>query len=209
MECDGCYAPVELDPVKIQDLVANAESYLEDDDGGGTVRIAAVGYDVISALQETLDSDSVPGMSRSFVRDGPSSVLTFAVDGGSARRRDMTAYTVSISTHCLAAERTDLTPILYAFAQEKRVAPAISEWVRCQLDAVFDHTFTVPIGQGVDPATEEPRASTSNDPAEDGDDSVGREPLQWWPIVQVCGTCWVRWEPTARSIYYTRVHVTV
>lgn len=126
-------------------------------------------------------------------------MLTFAVDGGSARRRDITAYTLSISTHCLAAERTDLTPILYAFAQEKRVAPALSEWVRCQLEAVFDHTFSVPVGQGVGSATEEPRASASNVPGEDCDDSTARESLKWFPIIQACGTYGVGWELAARS----------
>lgn len=47
--------------------------------------------------------------------------MTFALDGGTIRGKEVTAYTVCISFDALKMGRTDLTPIAYAFSGEKHV----------------------------------------------------------------------------------------
>lgn len=105
------------------------------------------------------------------------------------RRRSVTAYTVSVSTPCLLAERTDLFPILYAFMGEKRVSRALTKWVRDQLAAVYAATFYVPV-DGVSPSNRdvvqlEGAASVT---VEVGQGHGSRTaPLLWHPVLHVCG----------------------
>lgn len=49
-ETEGCYAPMETDPTKIQELIAKSHSYLENDDGTGELRILAVGFDPTTSV---------------------------------------------------------------------------------------------------------------------------------------------------------------
>lgn len=95
VEFDGCYAPEERDPVGMEELLIEAESFLEDEDGQGALKILAVGFDVMLAIQQTLDSCSVVGMTNADVEALPLALMTFAADGGTVRRREITAITVS------------------------------------------------------------------------------------------------------------------
>lgn len=186
VELDGCYAPDETDPVAIKQLIANSESYLEDEDGSGAVKVLGVGFDVVTALQQTMDTHAVPDMTEEHVQAFSPAVLTFAADGGTVRRRSITAYTLSVSTPCLLAERTDLTPILYMFASEKRVDRAVMKWVRDQLAAVFLTTFYVPV------VADDDEAPVGEEAASDDRDSSRNKgrcaPLRWDPVMHVCGT---------------------
>lgn len=84
-----------------------------------------VGFDVIAARQQTMDAYVVSIMTKEHVQACFRAVLTFAADGGTVRQRSISVCTVSGSTLCLLAERSDLTPILYVFTGEKRVNRAV------------------------------------------------------------------------------------
>lgn len=49
-DTEGCYARMETDPTKIQELIANSHSYLENDDGTGELRNLAVGFDPTTSV---------------------------------------------------------------------------------------------------------------------------------------------------------------
>lgn len=190
VEFDGCYAPEELDPVLIAELVVNAQSFLEDDDGTGELLILAVGYDVVAALQQTLDATTAAGLTVADVANGPAAVLTFAADGGKVRRRDLTAYTVSISSPFVESGRTDLTPIMYAFAGEKRVDRAVTKWVRDQVVGLLSTTLYVAAEDPAPPGEVDPQGSEPPLPAEGVHRGSRRhlQPLLLDATVRVCGT---------------------
>lgn len=127
VELNGCDAPLEKDLVAIEQLIARSQSFLENDDGTGEIMVLGVGFDVVGALQKTMDTQAVPGLTADDVRSATRAALTFAVDGGEMRRRSIIAYTVSVSTPCLRTEGTDLLPILYHFMGEKRVSRALTK----------------------------------------------------------------------------------
>lgn len=129
----------------MEQLFARYESFLEKDDGSGQQKILAVGLDVVTALQQTMATASVSDLTEAYVRSEPPAVLTFAADGGQVRRRSITVIAVSVSTSCLLAGRTDLTPILYVFSGETRVDLAISLWIRDLLAVVAESTLCVPV----------------------------------------------------------------
>lgn len=190
VELNGCYAPLEKGPVAIEQLIASSQSFLENDDGSGEILVLGVGFDVGGALQNTMMTQAVPGMTADDVRNATRAALTFAVDGGEMRRRSITAYTVSVSTPCLLAERTDLFPILYAFMGEKRVSRALTKWVRDQLAAVHAATFYVPV-DGVSPLNGdavrlEGAVSVTVDVGQGHGSRTA--PLLWHPVLHVCGT---------------------
>lgn len=190
VELNGCYAPEELDPVLIAELVVSAQSFLEDDDGTSELLILAVGYDVAAALQQAVDKKAVAGLTTADVANGPAAVLTFAADGGKVRRRDLTAYTVSASSPFVVSGRTALTTLLYAFASEKRVDRTVTRWVRDQATALLSKTLSVPV---VDPAPTDAvqPPETSGLFAEGAGVEAGgssrHHPLPWSATIQVCG----------------------
>lgn len=110
--------------------------------GGNMVKILAVSFDVVTALQRALNTACVMGMSNEHVQSMPHAVITFSADGGNVRRKEITAYTECVSTPCRQQELTDLTPILYAFSGKKLVERDIAIWVKTQLAAVSSNTFT-------------------------------------------------------------------
>lgn len=166
VELNGCYAPEEKDPVAIEQLIANGDSFLENDDGGGQVEVLGVSFDVVAALQNTMDTKAETGLTADDLRCTAPAVGTFAADGGEVRRRSITAYTFSVTSSCLLAGRSDLFPILYAFSGEKRVGRLLTRWVRDQLATILASTLRVPVVG----------------------DSGHSVPLTWHPYLQVCGT---------------------
>lgn len=105
----------------------------------------AVALDVVTALQQTMATASVSGLTEAYVRSEPPAVLNFTADGGQVRRRSITVIAVSVSISCMLAGRTDLTPILYVFSGETRVDLAISLWIRDLLAVVAESTLCVPV----------------------------------------------------------------
>lgn len=190
VELNGCYAPEEKDPVAIEQLIANGDSFFENDDGGGQVEVLGVGFDVVAALQHTLDTKAEAGMTEDDVRCTAPAVGTFAADGGELRRRSITAYTFSVTSSCLLAGRTDLFPILYVFSGEKRVGRLLTRWVRDQLAAILASTLRVPgVGRRRSDGDAGPSVCLE---AAAGAGMVGDSglsvPLIWHPYLQVCGT---------------------
>lgn len=178
-EYDGLYVAEETDPIKIEELEVNAKSFLESDDGSARVEICAVGYDVIDAIQQALDRGTVPGLTASDVNSMPPAVLTFAADGGSVRRKDVTAYTMSLSSPCIIQGRTDLTPVIYAFSGEKGVERGLCMHVRDMLAAVINAPFTVVVDGEADGTACQPPGASDRD----------RLKLPVHDVLQVCGTC--------------------
>jgi len=171
-ETEGCYAPLETDPVRIEELLLNADSFVEDMDGGNETKVVAVGFDALAALQSAINHAVKEGTTAAEVEGDPPMVMTFAADGGTVRRKEITAFTVSLSLPCLENGRTDLTPIVYCLSGEKRVGRDIASYINGVLVDLLSHSFTVPVaaGQGAD------------------DDALGRHRLVLHPTLQVCGT---------------------
>lgn len=67
VELNGSCAPEEKDPVAIEQLIANGDSFLENDDGSGQVKVIGVGFNVVAALQQTMDTTAVPGITEADV----------------------------------------------------------------------------------------------------------------------------------------------
>jgi len=180
-EYDGLYAPQETDPVRIAELKVHSESFLEFDDGTGELKVLAIGYDFKAEIQKAIDNDTLPALSAADVEVAAPAVLTFASDGGTVRRKQITAFTLALSSPCLTLGRTDLSPIMYAFSGEKAVDKALSAYVRDALADALSVGFSVPL-----PASDD----------EDGAFRDGRHPetdapraqLRVNPVLQVCGT---------------------
>jgi len=172
-ETEGCYAPLETDPVRIDELLLNADSFVEDLAGGNETKVVAVGFDAREALQSALDRAVKEGTTAADVNTGAPMVMTFAADGGTVRRKEITAFTVSLSLPCLENGRTDLTPIVYCLSGEKRVGRDIASYINGVLVDLLSHSFTVPVV-----------ADSGGDDAA----AVGRHRLVLHPTLQVCGT---------------------
>jgi len=171
-ETEGCYAPLETDPVRIEELLLNADSFVEDMVGGNESKVVAVGFDALAALQSAINHAVKQGTTAAAVEAEAPLVMTFAADGGTVRRKEVTAFTVSLSLPCLENGRTDLTPIVYCLSGEKRVGRDIASYINGVLVDLLSHSFTVPVAaaQGAD------------------DDAIGRHRLVLHPTFQVCGT---------------------
>ena len=178
-ETEGCYAAVPDDPAALAALQVQAESYLEDTDTSDPVKILAVGFDAQAALQRAVDSAAVAGATASRVAGAPPAVITFAADGGTIKRRQLTALTVSLSSPLLAHGRTDLTPIVYVLSGEKEVDRGIWAHVRDTLKRLNSDGFTIPV-------TAASEGSQSGQVARIGD---ARQPLRLYQTIHVCGTC--------------------
>lgn len=152
------------------------------------LKILAVGFDLSDALQKSLDGSVAPELTADEVRGGAPDVPTFAADGGTIRRRKITAFTVSLSSHCVATRRTDLALIVCVFDGEKRVDRAVAGGVRDELSAVAGTVFTVPVAQAIGYGGGEPTA-TPEMPGNGEQRRGGVEVLQVAPTIQVCGTC--------------------
>ena len=172
-ETEGCYAPLETDPVRIDELLLNADSFVEDLAGGNETKVVAVGFDAREALQSALDRAVKEGTTAADVNTGAPMVMTFAADGGTMRRKEITAFTVSLSLPCLENGRTDLTPIVYCLSGEKRVGRDIASYINGVLVDLLSHSFTVPV--------------VADSGGDDGA-AVGRHRLVLHPTLQVCGT---------------------
>jgi len=172
-ETEGCYAPMETDPVRLEEMLLDADSFVEDMKGGNETKVVAVGYDAIAALQAALDQAVQVGTTVADLQGGPPMVISFAADGGTVRRKEITAFTASLSLPCLENGRTDLTPIIYCLSGEKRVGRDIASYINGVLVELLSHSFSVPVA-----------------PASDGSDSaLERQRLVLHPTLQVCGTC--------------------
>lgn len=185
VETEGCYAPMEKDPEKIKQLVANSHSYLENEDGTGEERILAFGFGAVAALQRTLDDAVAAGMSAEDVAKSPPAVPTFAADGGSVRGKMITAFCVALAWPHLKNGRTHLVPLAYSLSGEKDVDKRVARAVRDMLQEVMEASFTVPTAA----VNVEDNAGAGGDP-----DSVpvaaaqARATLQLLDEIQVCGT---------------------
>lgn len=118
------------------------------------VKILAVGFDVVGAIQQTLNNMCDQYSPSAHVQDSPPAGITFAADGGTVRWRECSAFTVSLSRPCDDNERTDLTPILYALVADKRVGRALMGWVPDEMALVAATSFTVPVRHPRDLADE-------------------------------------------------------
>jgi len=144
-EHNGTYAPVETDPARLEELLVCTSSLLEGGDGVDPIPVIAVGYDVISALQNAVDAAAIPGITTEDVAKEPHAVITFAADGGSVRRQDLTAFTLSLSSPTLENGRTSLTPIVYVLAGEKKVDRAVKDNIREMISQVMAAAFSIPV----------------------------------------------------------------
>ncbi|KAK1866118.1 hypothetical protein I4F81_008638 [Pyropia yezoensis] len=145
VEYEGCYSPLETDPVKAEELMAMSRSFLENEDGTGATLILAVAFDVASILQRAINEGVKPGLSASEVGPVVRAVLTFAADGGTIKRKEVTAYTATISYEHSEYGRTDLAAIAYVFSGEKRVDKAIHAEIRSTVGSLTRTNFTVPV----------------------------------------------------------------
>ena len=175
-ETEGCYAEVPDDPKALAALQVHAESYLEDLDGGSPLKILAVAFDVQEALQLAIDQAAVAGATVSRIATASPAVLTFAADGGTIKRRQLTALTVSLSSPLLAHGRTNLTPVAYVLSGEKVVDRGLWAFVWDTLKTLIQHTFTV----AATPEVEGSQALQSVDAC------GGRRPLRLCHTISVC-----------------------
>jgi len=181
-EYDGLYAPQETDPVRIAELKVHSESFLEFEDGTGELKVLAIGYDFKAEIQKAIDKDTLPALSAADVEVAAPAVLTFASDGGTVRRKQITAFTLALSSPCLKLGRTDLSPIMYAFSGEKAVDKALSAYVRDDLADALSVGFSVPL----------PASDDEDDAFRDGQHAEADAPraqLRVNPVLQVCGKC--------------------
>lgn len=180
-ETEGCYAPVEQDAAKLKELVRMSHSYLEDDDGQGELKILAVGFDIVAALQRAIDRCAAPDPTCAEDAKTIPVVGTLAADGGCVRGKNITAFTFVLSWPHLKEGRTELTPMLYSFSQEKNVDELVSKAVRRMVGEVMATKFTMaaPVDEsaGAPPADDDPMP-----------EDVVRIALMLHAVVQVCGT---------------------
>jgi len=142
---NGKYAPVETDPARLKELLVCTSSLLEDGDGGDPIPAVAVGYDVISALQNAVDAAAMPGITTEDAEKEPAVVITFAADGRSVRRQDLTAFCLSLSSPNRDNCCTSLTPIVYVLAGEKKVDRAVKNYIREMISKVMAAAFSISV----------------------------------------------------------------
>lgn len=174
-EYEGCYSPLETDPVQAEELMAMSRSFLENEDGTDAVLILAVGFDVSSMLQRAITEGATPSLQAADVGDSVRGVLTFAADGGTIKRKSVTAYTACVSYEHSVHGRTDLAPIAYVFSGEKMVDNAFKAEIRKAVASIVQARFTIPVVAAT--------AAGSTD--HDRRTSV---PVALDPEIQVCGT---------------------
>lgn len=144
-EYEGCYSPLEKNPVQAEELMAMSRSFLENDDGTDALLILAVGFDVSSELRRAITEGVTPSLQAADVGASVRAVLTFAADGGTIKRKPVTAYTACVSyEHCLNG-RTDLAPIAYVFSGEKTVDDAFKSEIRNAVVSILRAEFTIPV----------------------------------------------------------------
>lgn len=176
VEYEACYSAMETEPVKSEKLMAMSRSFLENKDRTEAVLIIGVDFDVVSILQRALNEGATRGLLASDVGAFIWAVCTFAADGGTIKRKEVTACTACISYEHSRFGRTDLVPIAYVFCGEKRVCKAVGAEVRSVLTKIMITSFTVAVegtkeAGGID---EDPRSVV---------------PVMLEPEVEVCGTC--------------------
>jgi len=179
-EYDGLYSPQETDPVRIEELKVHSESFLEFDDGTGELKVLAIGYDIKAEIQKAIDNDYLPALSAADVAVADPAVLTFASDGGTVRRKQITAFTLALSSPCMTMGRTDLSPIMYVFSGEKAVDKALSAYVRDTLADALSGGFTVPLSV--------PDVAAGDVSEEQSESDAPTAQLLLDPVLQVCGT---------------------
>lgn len=190
-ETEGCYSPQEKDPGRLHELIANSHSYLEDDDGQGELRIQAVAFDAVAALQRAIDLSTQVDLTAAAVAGSTPAVLTFAADGGTVRGKLLTAFTAGVSWPHLKEGRTDLTPLAYSLTGEKNVDKLVAKAVREMLAELVEDRLTVAV-QAPLSATDAPAAagSSTSSPSDAPDiDLRTRVSLKMCDEVQVCGKC--------------------
>lgn len=178
-ESEGCYAPVEKDAAKLKELVRMSHSYLENDDGSGELKILAVGFNIVAALQRGIDRCAAPGPTCAADAATVMASGTLAADGGLVRGKNITLFTFVLSWPHLLQGRTELTPMLYSFSGEKSVDELVAKAVRGMVGQVMDASFTIPI-----PAYESDEAGIA--PLDEAGNT--RVPVTLHKEVQVCGT---------------------
>lgn len=124
-------------------LSAHSHSYLENDDGTGELRIIAVGFDAVAALQRAMDLSTVAGHTAVAAASAPPAVVTFAAGGSTVGGKLVTAFTAGVSCPHLKHGRTDLVPLAYSLSGETDVDHLVATVVRDMLAAVMDARFTV------------------------------------------------------------------
>jgi len=179
-EYDGLYSPQETDPVRIEELKVHSESFLEFDDGTGELKVLAIGYEIKAEIQKAIDNDYLPALSAADVGVADPAVLTFASDGGTVRRKQITALTLALSSPCMTLGWTDLSPIMYVFSAEKAVDKALSAYVRDTLADALRGGFTVPLLV--------PDVAAGDVSEEQSESDAPTAPLLLDPVLQVCGT---------------------
>lgn len=145
-ETEGCYAPMEKDPERIKQLIANSHSYLENDDVTGEERLLAVGFGAVQALQRPIDGAVPTSLTAEEVATSTAAVPTFAADGGCIRSKMITAFTVALAWPHLQNGRTHLVPVAYSLSGEKDVEKFVSKAVRDMLQDIMQADFTAPDG---------------------------------------------------------------
>ncbi|KAK1864508.1 hypothetical protein I4F81_007054 [Pyropia yezoensis] len=178
-ESEGCYAPVEKDAAKLKELERMSHSYLENDDGSGELKILAVGFNVVAALQRGIDRCAAPGPTCAADAATVMASGTLVADGGLVRGKNIKAFTFVLSWPHLLQGRTEPTPMLYSFSGEKSVDELVAKAVRGMVGQVMDASFTIPI-----PAYESDEAVIA--PLDDAGNT--RVPVTLHEEVQVCGT---------------------
>eukprot|EP00170_Pyropia_yezoensis_P001372 contig_6081_g1376 len=184
-ETEGCYAPRERDKKLLDELVANLHSYLEDDDCTGELRILAVRYGSVAALQRAVELATVPDLSAAAATSAPSAVLTFAADGGTIAGKLVTAFTAGLAWPHLKNGRTDLTPLAYSLTGESDVDHLVVLAVRDMLQSILAADIFVPVMRTLADSAAD-AGSADDGLASEEDDEAPRVPLKLCDEVQVC-----------------------
>lgn len=181
VETEGCYADMEHADARMRQIIAHSNSYLENDDGSGELKILAVGFDFVSMLQRAFDKSAKDGLTGAAVAGSTPPVVTFAADGGKVRGKSLTAFTAAVAWNLFNHGRTDLMPLAYSLSGEKNVDKLVALAVRDLLKEVMNTTFTI----SVDDLPDNPGVAPDNPSGAAGTDRV---PLRLFDEVQVCGT---------------------
>lgn len=181
-ETEGCYADLAEADARMKEIIAHSNSYLENEDGSGELKILAVGFDFVSMLQRAIDKCAKDHLTGAVVAAATSPVLTFAADGGQVRGKSLTAFTAALAWKLFDHGRTDLLPLAYSLSGEKQVDKLVALAVRDMLKEVMSSTFTV----SVDNELGNPGVAADNAA---GAASPDRVPVRLFEEVQVCGMC--------------------
>lgn len=180
-ETEGCYADMTRADARMRQIIAHSNSYLENDDGSGELKILAVAFDFVSMLQRAIEKCAKDGLTGAGVAGSTPLVLTFAADGGKVRGKSLTAFTAALAWNMFNHGRTDLLPLAYSLSGEKNVDKLVALAVRDLLKEVMNTTFTV----SVDDQPDNAGVAAESDAGTAGSD---RAPLRLFEEVQVCGT---------------------